>query len=118
MAPSPTSFSAVVFASFFAAGLTGAAVRYGIIEYKAAHNFCASSTVSMLCEVRSVVIVTLMNTPVLGLVALALGCLAVFGNGRALVVAAVVTGTLGLTLYNAGLGACGLLLGALRALRV
>lgn len=107
----------VAVASAVAAGVVGAAVRYGVIEYKAVHNLCAADTVSWLCEVRSLVIVTLMNTPALGLLALSLGLVSLFGNRRALIIPALVTGALGLFLYNTGLGACGLLLGALHAVR-
>lgn len=117
MTPNFTSFSAVVVASAIAAGVTGAAVRYGVIEYKAAHNFCATAAVSWPCEVRTLVIVSLMNTPALGLLALVLGVIALFGDRRGLAIAAAVTGALGLILYNTELGACGLLLGALRAVR-
>ncbi len=92
-------------------------MRYGIIEYKAVQNVCATTPALWPCEVRNLVIVTLMTTPALGLVALALGFLALFGNRRGLVGGAVVTGVLGLFLYNVELGACGLLLGALRAVR-
>lgn len=111
------AFLLIVLAAAVAAGAMAAALRYGLIEYEAAHGFCATAAASWPCEVRHVVIVALMHTPALGLVALGLGFLAMFGNNRALIVAAVVTGALGLILYNVGLGACGLLLGALRAVR-
>jgi hypothetical protein len=110
------SFRIAVLASAIAAGAAGAAVRYGLIEFKAIHDICAAD-VSAPCQVRSHVMFALMHTPALGLLALGLGFLALFGERRALVIAAIVTGALGLFLYNAGLGACGLLLGALRAVR-
>jgi hypothetical protein len=100
-----------------AAGVVGAAVRYGVIEYKAVHNLCVGGTGAWPCEVRSLIIVTLMNTPALGLLALSLGLVSLLGNQRALIVPALVTGALGLFLYNTELGACGLLLGALHAVR-
>jgi hypothetical protein len=110
------SFPFAVVASALAAGAAGAALRYGIVEYQAIHDMCAASA-SLACRARSQVIVGLMHTPALGLLALALGILALFGNRRALVIAAVVAGGFGLFLYNTELGACGLLLGALRAVR-
>ena len=111
------AFFLLVGAAAIAAGAMAAALRYGLIEYEAIRDFCAAASASWPCEARGVMIVALMNTPALGLAALALGLLALFGNCRVLTVAAVVTGALGLILYNAGLGACGLLLGALRAIR-
>lgn len=110
-------FPLVALGTAIAAGMTGAAVRYGIIQYRVVHDVCAAAEHSTLCQIRSQVIVTLMNTPALGLLAVALGGLALFGNRRSLVIAAIVTGALSLFLYNTGLGACGLLLGALRAVR-
>jgi len=111
------SFPVVVLTSALLAGAAGAALRHGLIEFKAVHNICAAASGSWLCDVRSQIIVTLMNTHALGLLALALGFFALFGNRRTLVIGAIVTGALGLFLYNAGLGACGLLMGALRAVR-
>ncbi len=112
--PRTRSMPIVAVASALAAG---AAVRYGVIEYKAVHNLCVADTVSWPCEVRSLVIVTLMNTPALGLLALSLGLVSLLGNRRALIIPALVSGALGLFLYNTELGACGLLLGALHAVR-
>lgn len=99
-----------------AAVAAGAAVRYGLIEFKAIRDFCAAD-MSAPCQLRSHVMIALMDTPALGLLALGLGFLALFGDRRALVIAAIVTGGFGLFLYNTGLAACGLLLGALRAVR-
>lgn len=113
----PIPFPVIVLTSAIAAGVAGASARYGIFEFKAIHDICGAAGASGLCAARSQIIVALMHTPALGLLALAFGFLALSGNGRALVVAAVVTGALGLFLYNTGLGACGLLLGALRAVR-
>lgn len=107
----------IVLAAAVAAGVAGAVLRYGLIEYKPVHNFCVAAAASRPCGVRSLVIVSLMNTPALGLLALALGLFALMANRRAVAIAAVVTGALGLLLYNTGLGACGLLLGALQAVR-
>lgn len=117
MNPATRSFPVVVLISAIMAGAAGAALRHGLIEFKAVHNICAAASSSWLCEIRSHIIITLMNTPALGLLALALGFFALFGNRRTLVIGAVVTGALGLFLYNAGLGACGLLMGALRTVR-
>ncbi len=110
------SFRVAALASAIAAGAAGAAVRYGLIEFKAIHDLC-DADVSAPCQVRSHVIVALMDTPALGLLALGLGFLALFGDRRALVIAAIVTGALGLFLYNTGLAACGLLLASLRVVR-
>lgn len=115
--PRTRSMPIVAVASAVAAGVVGAAVRYGVIEYKGVHNLCVADTVSWPCEVRSLVIVTLMNTPALGLLALSLGLVSLLGNRRALIIPALVSGALGLFLYNTELGACGLLLGALHAVR-
>lgn len=116
MTSTALSFRIAALASAIAAGAVGAAVRYGVIEFKAIHDICAAD-VSVPCRIRSHVIVTLMDTPALGLLALGLGFLALFGDRRALVIAAIMTGALGLLLYNAELAACGLLLAALRAVR-
>jgi hypothetical protein len=101
------------------AGVAVAALllRYRFIEPENIGFFCRGADAPAWCDVRQAVILAVFS-PAFGLVAMALGGLALLRGGRSLTLIAAAVATAGCLLYNVGLAAPGLLLASLRAFRL
>ncbi|MFN0042133.1 MAG: hypothetical protein ACKVSF_02845 [Alphaproteobacteria bacterium] len=108
-----------IFAALAGAALAAAsalALRYLFIEPAAMGQVCLVSPAPWWCPLRDFV-VRAFRAEGFGFLALAMAGVALFLPGRVWGVLAVFAGVFGLVLYNAGLGAVGLLVGLLRLIR-
>lgn len=92
-------------------------LRYLLVEPPAIAGICESGQGPWWCWIR-VGVIQAFATQGLGIASVLAGALSVLRGGRALAMLAVVTGCLGIVLYDTDLAAAGLLLGLLRAVRL
>lgn len=110
---------AAIFTALAGAAIAAAsamALRYYFIEPAAMGQACLASPLPWWCPLRDLV-VRAFRSEVFGILALAMAAAALLLPARAWGVLAVFAGVFGLVLYNAGLGAVGLLVGLLRVVR-
>ncbi len=93
-------------------------VRFVLVEPPELAWVCqADGTVPWWCPWREGTIAAL-RLGVLGFLSVAAGILAILGGGRPVAGVAIIAGAAGLVLYAAGPAALGVVLGALRAVRL
>lgn len=112
-----TSFRLVAALTAAAAIGVAAALRYGFIEPQALNEACWAAISPWWCKPRQG-LALLIDYQALGWASLVAAGLALTVGGRGLVLGAIASGGLGVILYNADLAAVGLVLGAVRAIRL
>lgn len=94
------------------------AVRFGFVEPPELAWLCQEEgSLPWWCPLREGAVAVL-RFGVFGILSVAAGLVAILGGGRAVTGVAIVAGAAGLVLYGAGPAALGVVLGALRAIRL